>query len=380
MTSFLSIVVVHYDIPREFPRTLRSLSTPFQIDMDPDDYEIVVVDNGSSRPPDVSAAVAAGMNIDVIRLENAGPSPSRAVNVGLNAAMGKYVGVFVDGARLASPRLLRTALEALSISERTVVGSRGRYLGPAFQRESMHDGYDRDTEDALLRSIDWERNGYQLFDISVFDESSGPSWFTPVAESNSLFMPRVLWKELGGFSEEFTSPGGGFVNLDTWKRACELPKVTPILLAGEATFHQLHGGVATNSPKSSTAPMRREYERIRGRAYTSPTGLHVWGAFRDRPPLRDLGVVNRERKALAKNYSLLRPTGTLPADPDVGALRRRVRLAYWRSRISLTGPIAGTRRRIARSTRVLRSGAGRTALGRVVRRRRAARRDDSRSS
>lgn len=380
MTSFLSIVVVHYDIPREFPRTLRSLSTPFQIDMDPDDYEIIVVDNGSPRPPDVSAPVRAGVNVEVIELENAGPSPSRAVNVGLNAAMGKYIGVFVDGARLASPRLLRTALEALSISDRAVVGTRGRYLGPAFQRESMHDGYDRETEDALLRSIDWENDGYRLFDVSVFDESSGPSWFNPVAESNSLFMPRALWKELGGFSEEFTSPGGGFVNLDTWKRACELPKVTPILLVGEATFHQLHGGVATNSPKSSTAPMRREYERIRGHAYTSPSGIHVWGTFRERPPLRDLGILNRERKAMAKNYALLRPTGTFPADPDVSELQRRVRLAYWRSRISLTVPLVRVRREVGRSVRKIRSHLARTALGRIVRRRRATRRDDTRST
>lgn len=379
MSQFLSIVVVHYEIPREFPRTLRSLSTPFQLEMNVDDYEILVIDNGSTTPPDVSAAVELGVNVEVIRLENAGPSPSRAVNVGLNAAMGKFIGVFVDGARLASPRLLRTALEALGASERAVVGSRGRYLGHDFQRESMNDGYDQATEDALLDSIHWEDNGYRLFDVSVFDESSGPSWFNPVAESNSLFMSRTLWKELGGYSEEFVSPGGGFVNLDTWRRACELPNVIPILLAGEATFHQLHGGVATNSPKSSTTPMRREYERIRGRAFASPTGIHVWGTFRERPPLRDLGVINRERKALAKNYSLLRPTGTLPADPDVSALQRRVRRAYWRSRITLVGPIVRIRRSVNRALRLTRVRVSKTALGRTIRRRRSNRRQNARS-
>jgi glycosyltransferase involved in cell wall biosynthesis len=369
MTALLTVVVVHYDIPREFPRTLRSLLTPYQLDIHPDEYEIVVVDNGSSEMPDVSWARATGTTVDVIRVDDPTPSPSRAVNLGLNAAMGKYIGVFVDGARIASPRLLRTALEALSISERSVVGSRGRYLGPAFQRESMLDGYDKETEDALLSSIDWEHDGYALFDVSVFDESSGPSWFTPVAESNSLFMPRSLWKELGGYSEGFTSPGGGFVNLDTWKRACELPEALPILLAGEATFHQLHGGVATNNPKSATNPMRAEYERIRGRAYSSPSGIRIWGSFRERPPLRDLGILNRERKAMAKNYSLLRPTGTLPADPDVTALKRRVRRVYWRSRLSVAGPIVRASRSIRGSTRRLGRRALRSRMGQIVSRR-----------
>jgi glycosyltransferase involved in cell wall biosynthesis len=382
MTGFLSLVVVHYQIPREFPRTLRSLLPPYQLDLQPDEYEIIVIDNGSRSLPDVSTAREAGVAVDVISVEDPTPSPSRAVNIGLDAAMGKYIGVFVDGARMASPRLLRTALEAMTVSDRAVVGSRGRYLGPAFQRESMHDGYDQATEDALLDSIDWERNGYRLFDVSVFDESSGPSWFTPVAESNSLFMARHLWKELGGYSEEFTSPGGGFVNLDTWKRACELPGSVPILLAGEATFHQLHGGVATNSPKSSTAPMRAEYERLRRKSYTSPSHFRTWGAFHERPALRDLGIANRERKVMAKNYSLLRPTGTLPADPDVTALHRRVRFLYWRSRISLTLPIF----RITRAARsAVRRMTGRVfrkirRIGRVLRRPFAGRRGSPRSS
>lgn len=324
MTGLLSLVIVHYDIPREFPRTLKSLLTPYQRDMKPEEYEIIVVDNGSRSLPDVSAARRAGVNVEVIANDAPTPSPSRAVNIGLNASMGKYVGVFVDGARMASPRLLRTALEALSTSDRAVVGTRGRYLGPGFQRESMLDGYDQAAEDALLESIDWESNGYALFDASVLDESSGPSWYHPVAESNSLFMSRTCWKDTGGYSEEFTSPGGGFVNLDTWKRACELPGSVPIILFGEATFHQLHGGVATNAPKSSTAPMRAEYERIRRVPYSAPTkGIRVWGSLTARPPLSELGIMNREKRLMARQYAYLGPKELPPVGADLSNVVRR---------------------------------------------------------
>jgi glycosyltransferase involved in cell wall biosynthesis len=345
MTLQLSLVVVHYDIPREISRTLRSLSTPFQTGVQADDYEILVVDNGSTVPPDPATFRSLESHIDVISVPDPNPSPARAVNVGLNAAMGRYIGVFVDGARMASPRLLASALEALRTSERSVVGTRGRYLGPGMQRQTMLDGYDRSKEDALLEAIDWERNGYGLFDISVFDESSGPSWFHPVAESNGLFMPRELWRELGGYCEEFTSPGGGFVNLDAWKRVCELPCVTPVLLAGEATFHQIHGGVATNRPKAATEPMRDEYRRIRGSDYSAPRlGIRTWGDFRSRPPLEELGIMNRERRAMARRYAYLGPKELPPVAADLSLRRRRLLVALRRARFLVLSPARRVRR------------------------------------
>ena len=67
------------------------------------------------------------------------------------------------------------------------------------------------------------------------------------------------------------SPGGGLVNLDMWKRACQDPKARVILLLGEATFHQVHGGVATNAKECH--PWRifhEEYIRIRGKSFARP--------------------------------------------------------------------------------------------------------------
>ena len=50
----VSVVVVTYDMARELPRTLQSLAVPYQRDIGADDYEVIVVDNGSPEPVDQS--------------------------------------------------------------------------------------------------------------------------------------------------------------------------------------------------------------------------------------------------------------------------------------------------------------------------------------
>jgi hypothetical protein len=60
-------------------------------------------------------------------------------------------------------------------------------------------------------------------------------------------------------------------NLDTWSRICADREGELIMLLGEATFHQVHGGIATNSENPPHAEFHAEYVRIRGREYARPT-------------------------------------------------------------------------------------------------------------
>jgi hypothetical protein len=131
-------------------------------------------------------------------------------------------------------------------------------------------GYDQEEEDKLLASSGWTDDGYRLFDISVPAASASLGWFAPMNESNAIFMRRSLWKELGGLECQFESPGGGLVNLDLLSRACQLPDVTVVTLLGEGTFHQIHGGVATNAKERPLEAFRAEYAKIRGRRYQKP--------------------------------------------------------------------------------------------------------------
>ena len=186
----------------------------------------------------------------------------------------KIIGVMIDGARIATPGLLHFARQGTRLDEAAVVAAPGWYLGYDFQRWAMRYGYDQTREDALLAAIEWPKDGYRLFEIATMDESSVDGWLQPIAEANALFMRSSLWDKLGGMDEGFDAPGGGLVNLDMYSRAMELPDAQLVLLLGEGTFHQLHGGVATNaSPEEIEVSFPKwddQYERLRGRRYQKP--------------------------------------------------------------------------------------------------------------
>jgi glycosyltransferase involved in cell wall biosynthesis len=274
----LSVVVVVYNIPRQAARTLFSLSSAYQRHIDPDDYEIIIVDNGSNPPFDPSILEGLSGNFRLIRIEDALPSPAQAVNRGIAEARGEIIGVMIDGARIVTPGLLHFALHGARLYGRPIVGALGWYLGGDYQRWAVGAGYNSAREDALLASIDWPSDGYRLFEIGTLDESSVDGWLLPISEYNALFMPRLMWTELGGMEERFDAAGGGLVNLDLFRRAVESPDAELVILLGEGTFHQVHGGVSTNSPTEQMqellAAWTQQYQAIRGCPYDYPKVRH----------------------------------------------------------------------------------------------------------
>jgi glycosyltransferase involved in cell wall biosynthesis len=267
----LSVVVVGYNMARELPRTIRSLSPAMQRGIHPRDYEVILIDNGSTQPADEAELSRVLPNLVIHRLASATVSPVPAINLGLTLARGDLVGVWIDGARMASPGLLTTALTASRLHARPVIGTLAFHLGPTVQMESVKQGYDQTVEDMLLAESGWEDDGYRLFAISSFAGSSAAGWFELPSESNALFLRAEHWRALGGFDARFATPGGGLANLDIWSRVCADPDGELIMLLGEATFHQVHGGVATNSLAPPHALFHDEYVRIRGQPYQRPS-------------------------------------------------------------------------------------------------------------
>jgi hypothetical protein len=268
-------VVVAYDMARELPRTLRSLAPEYQQGIAAGDYEVVVVDNGSPAPIDPSLLASFPGRLRSTRIDPAPPSPAHAANVGAEMAHGAFIGLFIDGARMASPGLLARALLARRIAAHPLVATLGWHLGPALHVHAPDAGYDQAAEDRLLAELDWERDGYRLFEAATLAESSSRGWFAPMGESNGLFMRAETWKALDGLDERFALPGGGLANHDFFRRACELDGTQLVVLLGEGTFHQIHGGAAT-SGRFGWQEMHDEYVALRGRPYRPPENERLY--------------------------------------------------------------------------------------------------------
>jgi hypothetical protein len=270
----ISVVVVVYDMAREAPRTLHSLAPGYQRGMDPAEYEVLVVDNGSPTPLGEAVVRAAGPCFRYHYIQDAVSSPAAAINQGVALTRGELVGVMIDGARMVTPGLLELAGRAARAYDDPVVTCLGWHLGPDLQQRSVAAGYSKAEEDRLLESIAWPEDGYRLFEIGVLAATSRGGCFRPAAESNAVFMHRDSYEALGGYDPAFDCPGGGFVNLDFFRRACERSTVRVVLLPGEGSFHQLHGGVSTNVAQEETrrrvAEWDAQYRQIRGREWAVP--------------------------------------------------------------------------------------------------------------
>ena len=278
----ISVVAVFHNMRREAVRTLHSLTHAYQRDIAAGDYEVIAVDSGSTEPLDASTVTGLGPDFRYIQWETSLPSPCGALNHGVQLARAPLVVCLIDGARILSPCILKYTLEAASLHAHPFVYTFAMHLGSKPQYQSVEEGYNQEQEDTLLASVDWAQNGYRLFDISSVAGSSGNGFFSQLHESNCFAMRRNDYVAIGGLDERFDTPGGGLANLDFFNRVHEHDALRLFMLLGEATFHQFHGGVATNAPISRHPwnAMVQDYARIKGRpfdfAYRRPEYFGGW--------------------------------------------------------------------------------------------------------
>lgn len=267
----MSIVICFFDMRREARRTLHSLTSAYQLGVDEADYEVLAIDNGSTEPLDPEWVESLGPQFSYDRFDSQSPSPCAALNHAVERACGDFVMCCIDGARILSPGILSRTLRATRLYPNPFVYCLSMHIGPECQNTSMENGYDQAAEDALLAKVDWPANGYSLFSISTPAPKTVSGFFSRLAESNCFTLRKADYLELGGFDDRFLEVGGGLANLDLFNRIHANERYTPVMLLGEATFHQFHGGVASNTPPARHPFERfaREYERIRGQAFSS---------------------------------------------------------------------------------------------------------------
>lgn len=270
MTPQLSVIVIVYDMPHQALNTLRSFAPGYQRDIDASDYEVIVVENRSDQLLGEEAAVATGANVRYFLRENEGQSPVQAMVFGVQQARAPYLGMVVDGARMVTPRVLTYALAAFRICADAVVNVPGYHLGQTEQHRNPD--HDEAFETRLLQRLDWQTDGYRLFEASVFFRGRHQhGYLLPLMESNCLFFSRDAYERIGGVDLRFDMPGGGMVNLDLYKRLVEQEHARLFVTPGEGTFHQFHGGVTTRYDEGREellAAFREQYAQIRGENYT----------------------------------------------------------------------------------------------------------------
>jgi len=268
----LSVVICVYNMSREAPRTILSACVPYQKGVAPDDYEVIVVDNGSDVPFELPDEVARSLSPKprIVRFGSREPSPVFALNwAAATLARGEHIMFCIDGARILSDQLVGNTLRANGLAANAFVHTLGCHLGPKQQMLSTREGYCEAVEDELLARSGWPENPAALYGISVFAGSSGGGLFRPIHESNAFSVSREHLARLGGYDERFTSPGGGLANLEIFGRYVTSPGAVNVCLLSDTTFHQTHGGIAT-SGKVAWETFHAEYVRILGRDYAAP--------------------------------------------------------------------------------------------------------------
>ena len=270
----LSIIVIVYDMPRQALNTLISLSPDYQQGVQAADYEVIVVENRSRRNMDVEAITALPGNFRYFLRDEPGVSPAAAINFAFTQAQGAFVGLMIDGARMVSPGVVQYALMARRMTSEAMVVVPGYHLGEHEQQFHLSRGYSEQHEQRLLEGIDWQRNGYRLFEISCLSGANPNGIFHPFMECNCLFLDVEVFRDIGQADERFDLPGGGALNLCIYRKAAMHPHTRSFMLPGEGSFHQLHGGVTTSEVEERETILNRQREQLTellGESFRSPT-------------------------------------------------------------------------------------------------------------
>jgi hypothetical protein len=271
----ISVILIVYNMQREARRTLTSLTPGYQQNVAEDDYEVCVVENGSTERLTEAEVRGFGRNFGYRYIENAPPSPAYAINQGVRMARGEIVSIMIDGACMLTPGVLHMALKAYEIFDNPVVMTRYFYLGPGKQNLTILEGYTKQVEDQFLNDIEWPSDGYRLFEnCAPLAGIPNMTWFHPMFESCCMFLRKSTFRRIGGCDERFDLPAGGFLAPDTFRRAALLPHVDVVQLIGEGVFHQLHGGSTTNTSVDDWEAKKRrfneQYRELRGEPFQMP--------------------------------------------------------------------------------------------------------------
>jgi hypothetical protein len=260
----LSVVVIAHRMAAQLANTLYTLTPAYQHNLAGIDYEVVVVENQSDDC--LAEALVAGLppNFRYFRRDEPGRSPVAAINFGFAQCTGDYIGLLVDGARLLSPRVLEYAALAWRMDRGSITMVPGYHLGTQ-QHHEVVDGASACAEEAaLLASIDWRANGYLLFSIATLGGGNAAGLLQPFMESNCMFASREQFARIGYADPRFQLDGGGSINLHMFRALGMQRDTRLVVLPGEGSFHQYHGGVTTRARADRAEELAAHKRQLHG--------------------------------------------------------------------------------------------------------------------
>jgi glycosyltransferase involved in cell wall biosynthesis len=165
MESFtVSIVICTYNRPILFKSTLQSV---LDIDFDPHQYEIIVIDNGNDhQSQDVFASIKRDARCRMSYAKEEKPGLSHARNKGIALSQGRIV-VFLDDDELVDPNWLQELIKPYDSDERTAcVGGR---IIPVFPDNKYPSWYSKDIQ-GFFGGVD---NGENIHEVNFPQEYIG---------------------------------------------------------------------------------------------------------------------------------------------------------------------------------------------------------------
>ncbi|MET0475960.1 MAG: glycosyltransferase, partial [Mycobacterium sp.] len=194
----VAVVIPHYDQPRQLALLLRAIELQ---DFPPELIEVVVADDGSTTPPDVSDT---NLRITVVRQDDEGFRAAAARNLGAAATSAELL-CFLDADTIPEPDYLRriTRLPSL-VPDAISVGRRRHADLTDWAPDMLADWWSGRTQPPIVPEPAWLVEGYAgSQDLLNADHGSYRYVISAV-----MCCSRALFDDIGGFDESFREYGG----------------------------------------------------------------------------------------------------------------------------------------------------------------------------
>jgi len=236
-TPRLSLILPLRGSASQAENTLHSLRSPYQSVHE--SIEILVVEADSSDVLGESRARAHDDRIRYFSLDDASSARTRSLALGLRESRAPFIGLFMDGAHIVTPRTLDTALRALQLFEKPLV------VLPDYRfDETLVPGAGTlDSEAAWLRNFAWRKDPYDLFSVARFGPATPNGFLGPLLGAGCLFASKTSFSRLPAFDPNLDVPGAAALRLWMYTELARTAGSRLAVLAGEGAFRQHHGEV-----------------------------------------------------------------------------------------------------------------------------------------